>query len=254
VNSIFNPEYVDTLYPKSARYRRNLLADARATNYSVVRLELIERLYERMYEQRREFGTDETKWPHRIMGGRYVVRTNDTDNGIQLHVQRADSEVPNVEEVFAKEVNSDTETEILDVDLIISATGYRRTAHVDMLRDLWPLLPETSVASTGVHTHPDGWEVRTKTMDAAGETRVSTRKLEVARDYAVRFSPGSVASGSGIWLQGCCEGTHGVSHDQLHGPAVAMLLIAFIQLSDTLLSVLATRSGEIVESIFGGRD
>lgn len=54
---------------------------------------------------------------------------------------------------------------------------------------------------------------------------------KVGRDYGLRFRQGAVQSGCGIWLQGCNESTHG--------------------LSDTLLSVLATRAGEVVESIFG---
>lgn len=53
----------------------------------------------------------------------------------------------------------------------------------------------------------------------------------VGRDYSVTFADGTVQSDAGIWLQGCNEKTHG--------------------LSDTLLSILAVRGGEMVESIFG---
>jgi L-ornithine N5-oxygenase len=53
----------------------------------------------------------------------------------------------------------------------------------------------------------------------------------VRRDYGVAFQTGAVESDAGIWLQGCNEKTHG--------------------LSDTLLSVLAVRGGEMVENIFG---
>ncbi len=53
----------------------------------------------------------------------------------------------------------------------------------------------------------------------------------INRDYSVKFEPGSVHEDAGIWLQGCNESTHG--------------------LSDTLLSILAVRAGELVESIFG---
>ncbi|KAK3690648.1 hypothetical protein LTR37_019050 [Vermiconidia calcicola] len=56
-------------------------------------------------------------------------------------------------------------------------------------------------------------------------------EIEVGRDYGVKFRKGAVQSDAGIWLQGCNESTHG--------------------LSDTLLSILATRGGEMVESIFG---
>ena len=56
-------------------------------------------------------------------------------------------------------------------------------------------------------------------------------KWQVDRDYRVRFAPDSVADDAGVWLQGCNESTHG--------------------LSDTLLSILAIRGGEMVQSIFG---
>lgn len=59
----------------------------------------------------------------------------------------------------------------------------------------------------------------------------SEEKWNVLRDYQVEFKPGLVSQNAGVWLQGCNESTHG--------------------LSDTLLSILATRGGEVVDSIFG---
>lgn len=53
----------------------------------------------------------------------------------------------------------------------------------------------------------------------------------VDRNYDIRFSEGAVSPDAGIWLQCCNESTRG--------------------LSDTLLSILATRGGEMVTSIFG---
>lgn len=53
----------------------------------------------------------------------------------------------------------------------------------------------------------------------------------VGRNYRLEMDSSKVSNEAGLWLQGCNESTHG--------------------LSDTLLSVLATRSGEIVTSILG---
>lgn len=53
----------------------------------------------------------------------------------------------------------------------------------------------------------------------------------VNREYSVDFLEGSIAADAGVWLQGCNESTHG--------------------LSDTLLSILATRGGEMVNNVFG---
>ncbi|KAK3693052.1 L-lysine 6-monooxygenase (NADPH-requiring)-domain-containing protein [Podospora appendiculata] len=223
VNSIFNPEFIERVYPMSSGYRQSLLSDVRATNYGVVRLELIEHLYEKMYHQRRTLGTDEKKWPHRLMPGRRIV--NISENGDQLQMKVA---------VFPpSEVLQDgplLDEELLDFDLVVCATGYKRTAHVDMLKDTWSLLPESTENAIKAAARKDQWLVETE--EAAEESsKMSARILAVGRDYGVKFTPGSVAEGSGIWLQGCCEATHG--------------------LSDTLLSVLSTRSGEIVETIFG---
>jgi L-ornithine N5-monooxygenase len=54
---------------------------------------------------------------------------------------------------------------------------------------------------------------------------------QVGRDYKLKLNPELASEEIGIWLQGCNESTHG--------------------LSDSLLSILATRSGELVDSIFG---
>lgn len=55
-------------------------------------------------------------------------------------------------------------------------------------------------------------------------------RWSVSREYKVLFEDRRVSEDAGVWLQGCNERTHG--------------------LSDTLLSVLATRGGEVVRSVF----
>ena len=200
VNSIFNPSFVDSLYPRPAAQRRNLISETKATNYGVVRLELIEHLYERMYDQRRELGPDEKDWPHRIMARREILGVADAGDKLRINVGLTPP---------PGEAGSIREEEALDADLIISATGYRRNAHVDILRDTWPLLPEyrETKGETELCDGRDWWQV--KSQEGQGSTK--DRVIEVGRDYGVRFAPDKVASGSGIWLQGCCEGTHGVS-------------------------------------------
>ena len=57
-------------------------------------------------------------------------------------------------------------------------------------------------------------------------------KWSVSRNYDVNFKEGAVSDEAGLYLQGCNENTHG--------------------LSDTLLSILAVRGGEMVRSLFSG--
>jgi len=198
VNSIFNPSYVDELFSRSSEHRHSLLGDARSTNYGVVRLELIEHLYERMYDQQRDLGSDSKKWPHRILGcsgiaGFEAIGDDNNSDGGRIRLAVRPLNKPSGEH-----------DEILDVDLVIAATGYQRQAHLTIMEDVAELLPESPEAPE-VQT-VDGLPPR-KNYDS----RVKGRPVRVQRDYGVQFAPGKVSAGSGIWLQGCCEGTHGVS-------------------------------------------
>lgn len=169
---------------KEERTRR--IATEKATNYSVVRLELIEAIYNDMYLQRVE-NPDETQWQQRILPESKVARIehHNPSNRMRIHV---------------KSVKNETEKEVLDVDAIMVATGYMRDAHEEMLDNVRNLQPAGA----------SGWNT--------------------SRDYRVTLDGNKVAADAGIWLQGCNEKTHG--------------------LSDSLLSVLAVRGGEIVNSVF----
>ena len=65
-----------------------------------------------------------------------------------------------------------------EYDAVVFGTGYVRDVHKAMLKPLEELM--------------DG-------------------ECVVGRDYGVLFKEGAMAKGSGVYLQGCCEGTHGVS-------------------------------------------
>lgn len=194
VNCVFNPDYIDNMFPRAAKHRNTLLAEARATNYGVVRLELIEELYERMYEQRREIGADEKLWPHRLMGGRQIRNIEPKSDGrIELSIQ-------SLEDITGEGFVGEEET--FEADVVVAATGYQRTAHVEMLKGAWDLLPKAVPSHIEYKKGISGWNV---------DTELGERTIAVGRDYQVNFAPGAVAEGSGVWLQGCCEGTHGVS-------------------------------------------
>lgn len=193
VNEVFNPERVEKFFNLSpAERQRSLLAD-KATNYSVVRLELIEEIYNDMYLQRIK-NPDETQWQHRILPSRKITRveTNGPNNRMRLHVKAVKDKSESI-------VGDGKDT--VEVDALMVATGYYRNAHEQLLRSVQHLRP------------------------------ASQEEWTPARDYRVEMDPSKVSPDSGIWLQGCNEKTHG--------------------LSDSLLSVLAARGGEMVESLFG---
>lgn len=74
--------------------------------------------------------------------------------------------------------------EHLDVDAVFVATGYFRDLHETLLKDARHLMPGGDLADA---------------------------KWTVGRDYKVNFERKRVADDAGVWLQGCCEKTHGVS-------------------------------------------
>lgn len=186
MNEIFNPERVDKFYEMSPEERARRIAIEKATNYSVVRLELIEAIYNDMYLQRVE-NPDESQWQQRILSESKVARIehHNPSSRMRIHV---------------KSVKNESEKEVLDVDALMVATGYLRDAHEEMLDNVRGLQPVGAA----------GWNP--------------------GRDYRVTLDEKKVAADAGIWLQGCNEKTHG--------------------LSDSLLSVLAVRGGEIVNSVF----
>lgn len=159
-------------------------------------MELLERIYSTIYEQRIK-NPDEESWRYRILPSRFVTHAEDVSGQDRIELK-----VRNESHVYGERCES--KEEIFEVDAVFAATGYTRKVHEEMLRPAEGLMPD-----------------RTNVKE----------KWRVSRDYRVEFKPGAVSTDAGIWLQGCNESTHG--------------------LSDTLLSVLATRGGEMVESIFG---
>ncbi|KAK5109037.1 hypothetical protein LTR62_007585 [Meristemomyces frigidus] len=202
VNEIFDPDRVDDIYSQSSAVRAKEITRDRATNYSVVRLELLEHIYSTLYTYRIQFH-NEQDWPQRILPHRTVtgIETCSLDensrSALQLHLDNDSS----VYKSGKPAINTEKEEEVLEVDLLVVATGYLRTTHETLLESLNALKPSGS----------NPWTVR--------------------RNYAVEFAQGKVSPQAGVWLQGCNESTHG--------------------LSDSLLSILASRAGEVVASIFG---
>ena len=182
VNEIFDPERVDDVYSQHPELRQKQIALDRATNYSVVRLELLEHIYETMYSYRLQY-EDEEQWPQRIWNHRNVTGISDVEiNGqpaVQLQIQN------NAGDYYARK---GSKVEILEADLVVVASGYRRDAHEDMLRDLRHLMPGG---------------------DADG------KRWSVKRDYSVEFADGAIQPSSSVWLQGCNEQTHGLADSLL---------------------------------------
>lgn len=213
VNEIFDPDRVNGIYQQAEDLRALAIARDHATNYGVVRLGLLEHLYERLYMQRVQ-KPDSEDWKVQIKTNRRVVRTRESGNGKLLLQLRK----------LLEDGSDGSEAEELAADAVFVATGYIRNTHENLMKDTRCLMREES---------RDG------------------EPFPVRRDYRVDFDEEKVEKNAGIWLQGCNEKTHGVSPDtSLPTSYIWITLTSATQLSDTLLSILAVRGGELVQSIF----
>lgn len=171
VNEIFDPDRVDGIFAQEERERAEALKLDRGTNYGVVRLSLLEALYERLYMQRLTSSSSEPK--AQILPQKVVLSATQTTEDkvlLKLGSTKAGAKKEDQEE--------------LEADYVFTATGYIRNAHESMLSEVRNLLPEKG----------------------------KEEKFPVGRDYRVLFGEERVDdSKAGVWLQGCNEGTHGVS-------------------------------------------
>ena len=180
VNEIFDPgARIDALYALPAPVRHAAIRADRATNYSVVRLPLLEELCASLYAQRLAT-PDERAWAHRIfpLSDVFGVLAEGGDDGrLRLRLRH----------MYTSEEST---SEGAAFDAVIFATGYSHDAPPVLLRPVSGLLADASGGGDG-GGGDGGW-------------------CAVARDYRVVFRPGAVADGTAIFLQGCCEDTHGV--------------------------------------------
>lgn len=162
------------MYSQDPNYRAQALAQDKATNYGVVRLELIEEIYNTLYSYKLQY-TDESEWPRQILTYRDVTGLTADGDNIRLHIKN------NAKQYFAdKEVDT---MEELDVDLVVIATGYSRDAHEQILDGLRPL-------TAAAETCEEGQKPR----------------FEVDRSYRVQTAPGKV---SAMQACGCKAATRG---------------------------------------------
>ena len=173
VNEIFDPNRIDEFYKQSSFVRSQSISQDRCTNYGVVRLELLEAIYSDLYVQRLRYSRED-QWQHRILNHSTVVEWRDLPNDrVALRVcSNGDDD---------KSKNGKALEYIVEADVVITATGYRRDAHEDLLVPTRYLLPNPN------------------------------HQFEIGRDYKVKFREGAVSDNAGVWLQGCNENTHGVS-------------------------------------------
>ncbi|MDJ1156674.1 lysine N(6)-hydroxylase/L-ornithine N(5)-oxygenase family protein [Chelatococcus sp. SYSU_G07232] len=124
VNEIFSPAGTDIFFRQSQEARRAFLDEFRNTNYAVVDLDLIQRVYDVLYEQRVEGERRLT-----VLSGCEVLEAAADAEGIALTLRDRQGGPP----------------ERRAYDAVILATGYRRDPDPRFLQHLGPYLRGLSV-------------------------------------------------------------------------------------------------------------
>ncbi|KAF9013881.1 lysine/ornithine N-monooxygenase [Cyathus striatus] len=282
-NEIFDPATTDKWFNMpSKRVRESTLSEYKATNYGVVNPRTIEVLYEVIYDQKLDVAISKRTGvnpevldpiinilPYTSIASVEFTRTSPEP---AIDLLSTESSKPQEQESFLITSQHSITREVSDrqYDAIIYATGYQRTLWVDLLKSteigkhfgltatssevhLTPCTEETTtpvlhapafdrkdnsgnvtpISSSAESTPPTSPEP--SMFNSTQLERPSPKELRISRSY--RLLP--VTDGNDkmfeprVYLQGVEEATHG--------------------LSDTLLSVLGVRAGEVVADLCSGR-
>lgn len=172
VNEIFDPDRISGFFDSASEMRTTIRANNRNTNYGVVRLDLLEHLYETMFLQRLN-DTNENNWQHRLHPGSNI-RQIDFSNPSKLDIDLEWTTTSNESKITKN-------TENFGFDLVVFATGYKHDGYKHLIEPL-----------TQVFGPSEQW-------------------AKVSKDYRL-LVPGHESHNAGVWLQGCNEETHGVSN------------------------------------------
>lgn len=124
VNEIFNPEYTDILYRQDADAQREFLRVFHNTNYSVVDRDLIESLYEILYQQQVR-GEDQLK----IRRSHRITQVAASAAGI---------------EIATADMMAGT-TDASRYDVVVLCTGYERNRGAELLKGIAEYVPDFKV-------------------------------------------------------------------------------------------------------------
>lgn len=171
MNEVFDPEHVSEIFNQNPDERVQAILRDKATNYSVVRIELLEQIYHKLYMQGVK-QPDKQKQTRRIITNAETVQAEEiSEHTLRLSLRQTPGGLRPV-------------PDHVDANYILTGTGYQRNAHVEILKNAVDLLPQKDREE---------------------------KNFAVGRDYRVKFDEERVPSECGVWLQGCNEATHGVS-------------------------------------------
>ncbi|KAH0583803.1 hypothetical protein H2248_009403 [Termitomyces sp. 'cryptogamus'] len=259
VNEIFDPSSTDIWFNlPSEQVRASALKEYRTTNYGVVNPRTLEIMHEIIYNQKLDDDIASRQSSASLTYPRINIRTyssilsTSVCSSLSLATDR--SKTPNVDgpifSIITQNVVSRTISEV-KYDVVICATGYQRSSWINLLKesdfgqDFGLHIGSCSVQLIPVGRHPreaDSAELSSRRgssiFPSIDENHIPV-PLYLSRNYQLlptklgRLASATSPFESRVYLQGVEEATHG--------------------LSDTLLSVIGIRAGEVVDDICRGR-
>lgn len=124
VNEVFTPDYTDLVFNQPQAERAKLISEYHNTNYSVVDIDLIERIYGMLYRQKVAH-----QYRHAVLCRRNIEAAVSTDKGIELTLRDLAIGIQ--------------QTHVYDA--VILATGYERRSHRELLAPLQQHLKDFEV-------------------------------------------------------------------------------------------------------------
>ncbi|KAG5645252.1 hypothetical protein DXG03_006669 [Asterophora parasitica] len=272
-NEIFDPSSTETWFnTPTERIRQSRLAEYKSTNYSVVNPRTIEQLHDIIYDQRLDEGIAKrtasaaSSQPFiNILPYTSIISANTNTTPVS---SSSDLTIVDASQfsIITQDLISRAISE-LKYDAVIYATGYQRTSWINLLKDsdigknfglhatssAVQLLPSSrhpsrldvnfnlnaSVSNSGIPSPSSDSACSTPptspepfTFSSSGIDRHIPDVVYISRNYRllpVQGNPEAPQFKSRVYLQGVEEATHG--------------------LSDTLLSVLGVRAGEVVNDL-----
>ncbi|OMQ27058.1 SidA/IucD/PvdA family monooxygenase [Serratia oryzae] len=162
---VYFPDFVDTFYNSKAVYKQRLKDDLNLTNYSASDADVLDELYRLIYRDK-YFGNK------KLTIHNSVDITNAVMDGTKVSLELATA-------------HSDEEIERVQVDLVVSATGFRDIGPYEhqevcppLLNDLYPHLHKNDIG-----------------------------EIQLGRDYRLELTN---AGKLGLYLNGLCESSHGM--------------------------------------------
>ncbi|KAH9484357.1 L-ornithine N(5)-monooxygenase [Psilocybe cubensis] len=283
-NEIFDPVSTDAHFSTSSRQLREMkLAEYKLTNYGVVNPRTLENLYEIIYGQRLDADITHRLGDQGVRDALINIKPYTFISEIKVEGSSKDApdaglllssdmkaQVDGTKPVFSIRTQNviDLTEEEVKYDAIVYATGYERRTWVNLLKhsdiavhfgldlltsevrllpavdifhSVQPPITMSSQSESGIssptttvsaHSSPPT-SPEMDTFYSQGSKRSKCQEVFISRNY--RLLPTRLVDGKadyfapGVYLQGCEESTHG--------------------LSDTLLSVMGVRAGEVVRDL-----